>query len=156
MRGRLRLEWVRQVLKAAATGYSRRIIEENKGNAPINRPSTFQHRHREAKKLVSKSTWYKVSSNQASSNLHQPATKHTSNKSKRVNSISINKNKNNPASQANQPEAVIFIPHTPQGNLKKSLQKVQEDFVKGKKFQSIRFVERQGTKVDRLVFNPAT
>ena len=54
-----------------------------------------------------------------------------------------------------QPETVLFVPHTPGGALKKDLQKVQDQLNRGKKFQGVRIVERMGPKVGSLVAIPA-
>ena len=131
-------------MKAATIGYQKKVTAQNTGGEPINRPGTYNHLQRAASKLTSKSTWYKYSTKQSSTSNH--STKH---------SRAHAKYKSRESTQsANQPEAVLFIPHTPGGALKKEVQKVQESLCKGHKYQAIRIVERQGPKVGSLVANP--
>ena len=59
MRGGFDRRWVCNVLKAAATGYSRKVAENNGGGTPINRPGDWNRDGREAEKLQSKTNWYK-------------------------------------------------------------------------------------------------
>ena len=54
MRGGFERRWVVNVLKAAATGYSRKVAENNGGGAPINRPGDWNRDGREAEKLKTK------------------------------------------------------------------------------------------------------
>ena len=53
-----------------------------------------------------------------------------------------------------QPEAVLFIPHTPKGALRRQVQDIQDKLIKRKSYQNIRIVERQGPTVGSLIVNP--
>ena len=148
MRGGFSRQWVKNALAAATTGYKRMVIAHNESGEPMNRPSTYKPMVRAVKKLTSKTEWFKY-------NTKQPTVKSKSTVKFKFPRDNTSSKCGTSTSPENQPEAVLFIPHTPGGTLKKEISKVQESFNKGKKFQNIRIVERQGPKVGTLIANPA-
>ena len=92
--------------------------------------------------------WYKY-------NTKEPTTQSKPSNTARFSNKKSSSKDSTSTSAENQPEVVLFIPHTPGGILKKELTKVQESFNRGKKYQGIRIVERQGPKVGGLIAKTA-
>ena len=139
------IERVKSALKVVTVGYLTKLEKNNNGGTPIYRPGNFDWVRRSASKLLSKTTWFQYKNTDSSQQL-------TANHNSKPKSNSTQTAKTARAEREKQPETVLFIPHTPGSNLKKQ---VQEKINRGKKYQNVRVVERQGPKVGSLIINPA-
>ena len=149
LKGGFSRAWVINTLRAATVGYERKLATQNSGGTRNNRSAADDSDTREAKKMTSKKSWYKYpkQAKQIEKVLCPPNNKKKTTKSRNQDSQGT--------PDCDQPESVLFTPHTPDSALKKELQKTQEMLNKGKKFQGVRVVERLGPKVGTLVANPA-
>ena len=119
----------------------RQVTQAAKGDRPINRPASFGRKKRLVKKLIGKSTWFQNSNKRDPKDA--PKTAKGSNR------------KETARSNRSKPETVIFVPHTPYGELKKKLMEV-DDLVTGScKFSKVKVVETLGQKLNQSISNTA-
>ena len=135
-RGGFSQEWVKNCLQSAIMGYCRRITQEIKRGKPINRPASHGFQGRLAKKITAKSTWFKK----------KPGT---------LDSPETNQGKTKPGRLNAKPESVIFVPHTPNGELRKSIQKIDEKVMRGFKSGRVKVVEKLGNTLINTIGNQA-
>ena len=140
-RGGFSEKWIYNALKSATTGYLKKVDKEQQSSDPgnmVNRPSASSVISRRYKKLIGKSMWFK----------EQPKNKGNSTDSNRPAHIG-NKIGNRKA----KPEAVLFVPHTPGGALKKLVQEVEAVANAGNKVGQVKIVERVGSKLTEQIRN---
>ena len=133
-------QWRQQVLEDALTGYKRFWAMEHEGTGHVNRPEGATANKRRAERLVGKSTWFMKPPNK--------------NNKVKVSCNSTFKVKTKCRSKVpNKTETVLFIPFTPNSELKRKLQEA-ESFINGRnKTCHVRMIERPGQTMASLLFN---
>ena len=135
-RGGFRDTWIKNALQAASVGYGRLIKAETEGGRKINRPASYGQKKRIVKRLTGKSTWFKAKPN-PDSQLQAPS--NSRKKSRKV--------------MRGVPETVMFVPHTPNGDLKKALQKIDAKVNGQCKFSAVKMVETLGPNLNNSLSN---
>ena len=128
-RGGFSPKWTKTVLEAAAKGYARMVTAEMKDGSPINRPEKSGRKARRVKRLTGKSTWFK----RKPKGQDLPNTKKANCRSTPGAKVQA------PAS----PETVLFVPHTPNSELKKVLQKVDTEVSGRSKYGRVKVIEKK-------------
>ena len=140
------MKWRIEVLQAALTGYGRMWLNEVIRGKPINRPEASTRTKRRAAALTGNRHWYKGITNAEE---EDDRTKQTSSKRPA-------KGKHRKHTQPHLiPEGVLFVPHTPGGQLKKRLQEVEDNALATRKAGRIKMVERGGDTILSKIGNPA-
>ena len=109
-RGGHQKDWVKEALRNALAGYAKMVKNELQGICPINRPEATGKNTRRLKKLVGNSTWFSKNNGNA---------KHTAPKTKGQ------KQKHWNTKQEEPPETIVYVPNTPNSDLKKQKQKLR-------------------------------
>ena len=118
-------EWRVKVLSSSLKGYRRILKLVEKGNTERNRQGASTRTSRRWKKLMGPSTWFKRKATTYGDGA--PSSKRRKRRSEETT-----------------PEAVMFIPTTPEGRLKRDLQEME----KGLGFRTtVKYVETVGTSV---------
>ena len=103
---------------------------ERRGEGAINRPECSTRLRRRAANLVGSATWYRQTRREVleptSTNRRRP------------------KARNSPRTPQPYPEGVLFVPHTPGGELKRRLRELEDRALASRKVGRIRMVERVG------------
>ena len=112
------------------------VKEEEDGGRRVNRPRQDGEEERRYKKLAGKSNWFR-----------SPAKK----------AVSVRKlNRRRMPSKRTQVktvDTVMFVPHTPGGDLAKKLQEAEDRFVKNRSGGRVKFVERGGFSLRDVLCN---
>ena len=136
-RGGFSQSWIKNALEAASVGYGRNIKSEISGGRRVNRPESFGQKRRIVKRLIGKSTWFKSKASETFSN-----------------SSGLKKKKSNRQLRG-VPETILFVPHTPNGELKRALQKIDSKVNGNCKYSTVKMVETLGPKLNNSLSNTA-
>ena len=115
------------------------VRNDIEGQCPINRPGHLGARTRKVKKLTAKSDWFKQ---KAKPNQETDVQGHSQKKGKGKRSTQ-------------PPETILIIPHTPNSDLKKILQKVDDQVMANTEFGRVKVIERLGSTLLQSLGNPA-
>ena len=127
----------RNVLLAGLKGYFRMVKEEEAGGRKVNRPRWEGASSRRLKKLGAKANWFK---RKGKSNIKVAWKSRGKGRSgKKV------------AEENTEIESIMFVPHTPGGELARILQEADDKFRKGKGLGKIKMVERGGTTLKQIL-----
>ena len=121
--------WREQVLEAAVTGYERILKAEVEGTGKIHRSDKSTRKIRRWKNLCGKNQWFQPGGNKS----EEQQTKGRGIKRKRKE---VDR-----GTQA-EIEGILYVPFTPDSELKKKLQKMEDDLLQGKLTGRIRVFER--------------
>ena len=149
-RGGFHSQWIRLALEAACRGYERMIGNQIRGTQPVNRPESFGRKSRRLKKITGKSTWFKVKKGQEEDSL----------------GVQLQGNRNRGHTKSRKtptqltdvrahPETVLFVPHTPNGELKKLIQQADTQVSGRNPFGRVKVVETLGPKLNNQLSNTA-
>ena len=141
-RGGYNNKWIRTCLDAASTGYGRKVKEEVEGRQPtINRPAHIGARGRRLKALIGRATWFQKSRKEDPRTTTNTSSRTTANRRQMT--------------QPGKPESVLFVPHTPGGELRKLIQAEEDKVMGGARFGRVKVVERQGESIIHSLGNKA-
>ena len=112
-----------------------------KGEIPMNRPHHFEAKRHRQKKMMARSNWFKRSRDQ------EPDHGGQDNSNVRSSNMKV-------TDQPNPPETVMFVPHTPGGQLKKILQGIDDQVTSGQ-YGKVRMVEKLGNTLIQSIGNQA-
>ena len=140
-RGGFSKNWIKEALKSSMVGYGRMVRDEIKGIGKINRPEHMGRVARRHKQLLGKGSWFQKAGN--------------SNKEEGRTGKNVKKRKSNPPGRNQKPETVLFIPHTPNGELKQLLQQVDSEVMGENPFGRVKLVERLGDNITKSLSNRA-
>ena len=127
----------RNVALAGLKGYMNMVRTEAEGGRKVNRPRWEGARTRRYKKLGAKSNWFKKS-------------KKSKNDSREFSGGPKKCGRRVEGAEA-EIETVMFVPHTPGGELARLLQEADDLFIKGKGIGRVRMVERGGTTLKDIL-----
>ena len=140
--------WIQEALRSAIRGYAKQVKRQVTGGTPINRPEHLGRQSRLVKKLTSKSSWFKRVPSEEEQTFRpgkiraklttRTMTDHTKVKGKYIG-----------------PETVLFIPFTPESQLKHELQAIDKQIQGQVKHGSVKVVEGQGPKLIESLGNKA-
>ena len=125
-------QWRKRVLTSTMTGYRRILYRESQGTTPRNRLGKDTALARRVRKLCGKSTWFTKKTDTTDSDV-LPARKGT---------------KRDARQQEKVVETAIFIPITEDSVLKKRLQEEEKNH---REFGTVKYVERGGTTIKRML-----
>ena len=118
-------------------------LQELLKGKPINRPEVTTRSKRRAAHLSANRHWYKG----------------ITNKDDLTNSVRCSPQKKGRHRKHTQqhliPEGVLFVPHTPKGELKRRLQDIEDKALATRKTGRIKMVERGGDTIFSKIGNPA-
>ena len=141
--------WIRNCLDAATRGYTKMISNQVKGISPINRPEHLGKKGRLVKTLTGKSSWFKPKKKEAE------AAAVFQSRGRRPKKSPLSEEAETSTSTTQQaPETVLFIPFTLNCDLRKILQKTEDDLCKNS-FRRVKFVETLGQKLNQQLANTA-
>ena len=126
----------RNVALSGVRGYLRMVKEEEEGGRRVNRPRQDGEEERRFKKLAGKSNWFRSPAKKAVSNRKLNRRRMPSKRTK-VKTV----------------DTVMFVPHTPGGELAKRLQEAEDRFVKNRSGGRVKFVERGGSALRDVLCN---
>ena len=134
-------EQAQRIVVAGLTGYERKLKKSTEEKIDLHRSAAGSLESRIKKKLLGRQTWYKNKKRDARAGKNS----FKSSSKRKPNHKSKLKNDSPP-----EVVTVMFVPQTPNGELAKRLQQVENDIAKvtGKK---VRMVERSGTMIRRLL-----
>ena len=119
------------------------VEEEKRGVRRVNRPRWEGGGGRYVKKLLSKKNWFQRKTEERS----------TGDKGRGADLRSqLERDRGRESKDELEPETVMFVPSTPNGELAKLMKKADSDFRRGTKMRPIKFIERAGVSLrDTLV-----
>ena len=135
-------EWIGETLGSAAIGYRRMVINEVEGKGRINRPESMGRTGRRAQKLTGKASWFRKP-------MKEKEDPFNNKKGKKRKTTT----QEGPEPKRAHLESVFFLPYTPESNLKKQLQRVEDNLMAGRKYGRVRMVERGGDSIENLLCN---
>ena len=124
----------RRVLVAGMRGYEKMVETEEKGGRKVNRPRWDGEKERRYRKLGAKASWYKRKSK-------MPETKYKGRGG----------GKRRGPEEESDIETVLFVPHTPGGELAALIQEEDDRFRKGTRLKRMKVVERGGTTIKDIL-----
>ena len=129
-------DWRSKVLESAMVGYEKMLRSEKTGQGYVNRPESHTKLKRRWNRLVGKHNWFKTDKNS------QPPRSeyHGKGTVTRRSKVEI--------------EGVLYVPYTPQGTLKRSIQKAEDCLLKNSRVGRVRILERLGPKIAEQLCNP--
>ena len=148
-RGGYHPNWINTCLEAACTGYGRKVKSEIEGGEPVNRAAHMGARGRRIKALTGKSTWFQGGAKNSDSGSNQ-------NRNPNPNLTTSRKQPNKGRlSPPGKPESIVFVPHTPGGDLRKEVQEEEDRISGSSKFGKVKVIERLGNSLIHSLGNKA-
>ena len=118
-----------EILKSGTRKFTRMVEQEKGGVRRVNRPRWEGGRNRYVKKLLSKRNWYKR---------RRESKEGTKGEGRGETEVERKSN----MGEETEPESIMFIPSTPNGELMKRLKEADATFRKGSSIRQIKLIER--------------
>ena len=134
--------WREKILEAGIKGYENFWKNEVEGRGRVNRPEAGTQNVRRWKKLVGKTNWFQPKDQVEEPGNHRSHSSHSQGQKKEVRKDSV------------KVESVLYCKYTPNSELKKELQTLEDRLLKDKKTGRIRVLERLGPSIKDLLSNP--
>ena len=132
-------KWREQVLEASVTGFERILKGEKEGTGSLHRSDKSTRKIRRWKNLCGKSQWFQPAGTKS-------ADQQTGKRGK--------KRKREGEGSQTEIESILYVPYTPDSELRKRLQKVEDSLLQGRLTGRIRIVERLGQNIKEILCNP--
>ena len=129
----------RNVALAGLKGYLNMVKTEESGGRKVNRPRWEGATTRRYKKLGAKSNWFR---------------KKGGGNNKEITGGKGKKSHRKVGAEDNRIETIMFVPHTPGGELVRRLQEADDKYSKDKGIGRVKFVERGGTTLKQVLCRP--
>ena len=126
----------RNVALAGLKGYWTMVRTEEQGGRRVNRPKWEGASSRRFKKLAGKRNWFRKKGSKNGATIGRGGRGTGSNVGKKDDK---------------QIETVMFVPHTPNGELARLLQEADDRFTKGKAIGRVKMVERGGSTIKNIL-----
>ena len=132
-------QWRQRVLESALMGFEKMLKGEKEGTGWVNRPEVSTRGTRRLKRLAGRTSWFQPGGNE----------RRTGVKRRRGGQETEERKTDQPI------EGVMYVPFTPQSELKKKMQEVENLWANNPNSGRMRIVERLGPTIQELVTNPA-
>ena len=145
------------IIDSGLRGYYTLVENEIKGGRKVNRPQREDRNMREMNKVTEKSDWHLRKDKQKSSTTPGVGVKpnNTTGKTPRrkVGTPLFKTKTTNTTDHTKNVESIIFIPHTPNSELLRRLQQIEDQFCKLNNTPKWKFTEMGGPKIKDMLAN---